>query len=169
MSLSLDHIFAELRYYEDRARSDEETRDSKLATLIALSGAVLGLLAASLPEDVVASGAIVAFCVAVALFVCALLVATQFAIRHPLLAPYLGGPLELIPEVALEEFDAYLTQPFQDAERVALLRRALPVMNLAIAVRRRNTARKERCLNVATWFVAAGILATASYAAILAL
>jgi hypothetical protein len=166
---SLQHIFTELRYYEDRARSDEETRDGRLATLVALSGAVLGLLAASLPEDGLCGIGLVVFCLAVLSFALAILVATQFAIRIPLLTARFGGRLERVTEPGREEFESYLTEAFQTADPDLLRRRVLPVMTLAIGIRRRNAARKERCLDLAVWLIAAGILMIACYVAILAL
>ncbi len=166
---TIDHIFAELRYYQDRARSDEETRDTRLATLVALSGAVLGLLIASLPDGEGSVVGVALFCAAAALFTCALLVATQFALLLPPVAPYFGGRLEPIPELDLAEFTSYLTPQFQEAEKMVLQTRVLPAMNSAIAARRRNSARKERCLRVAISLIASGVSATAVYAAILLL
>lgn len=163
---TIEHIFVELRYYEDRARSDEETRDTRLATLIALSGAVLGLLVASLPDEGSTPG-VIAFCCAAVLFTCALLVATQFALLLPGIAQYFGGSLEPIPEVDLAEFTDYLTPEFQAAEKTTLQTRVLPAMNSAIGARRRNAARKERCLRVAVLLIAIGVFATAAYASIL--
>jgi hypothetical protein len=168
-SSALQHIFAELRYYEDRARAEEATRETRLGTLVALSAAVLGLLAASLPEANVPVTGVIFFCVAVVLFVAAILVATQFVIRLPLLAHFFGGSLETVPEVGQEEFDAYLTPTFQTAEVDVLRRRSIPAMTAAIAARRRNAARKERCLDMAGWLIASGIVSAATYAVILVL
>lgn len=166
---ALTHIFAELRYYEDRARAEEETHESRLSTLVALSAAVLGLLAASLPDADVAVTGIVFFCIAVVLFVAAILVATQFVIRLPLLAHSFGGPHEAVPEVGREEFDAYLTPALQAAEEDVLRRRSIPAMSAAVAARRRNVARGRRCLDTAIWLVASGVVSAATYAVILAL
>jgi hypothetical protein len=166
---TIDHIFSELRYFEDRARVEEGTRDTRLATLVALSGAVLGLLAASLPGKGLSVVGTVLFCLSILLFALALLVATQFVIRLPFLSRPLGGLLETVPEVGLRELDSYLTPQFQAAEQAVLQRRALPAMSSAIAARRRNAARKERCLDLAVWLIAAGIVAAAAYAAILVL
>lgn len=166
---AIEHIFTELRYYEDRARSDEETRDGRLATLVALSGAVLGLLAASLPEGGLCDFGLVFFCLAVLCFALAILVATQFVIRLPFTAVRFGGRLERIPELGRAEFDSYLTDAFQEADPDVLRRRVLPAMNSAIGTRRRNAARKERCLEMAVWLIAAGILMIAGYVAIIAL
>jgi hypothetical protein len=159
-------IFEELRYYEDRARSDEEIRDGRLATLVALSGAVLGLLAASLPSNLCRS-AIVFLSIAGASFVLAILVATQFVARFSLLAHFFGGRLERVPEIGLQEFSNYLTSPFQEADPELLRERVLPVMNAAIGTRRRNAARKERCQDAAISLIAIGISAATAYAVIL--
>lgn len=69
----------------------------------------------------------------------------------------------------MAEFTAYLTPQFQAAEKVVLQTRVLPAMNSAVAARRRNSARKERCLKVAISLIASGVSATAAYAAILLL
>ena len=140
-----------------------------MATLVALSGAVLGLLAASLPDGHLSSAGTSFFCAAVFFFALALLVATQLAIRVGFAATRLGGRLETIPEVDISEFEAYLKQEFQEAEPTDLRRRVLPVMSSAISSRRRNVARKERCLDVASRLVGCGVLAGVAYAAILAL
>lgn len=167
--VSLDFIFSQLRYYEDRAREDEETRDTRLGTLVALSGAVLGLLAASLPGGGLCTAGIVVFCLAAACFAAAILVATQFVIRLGGISARFGGRLEQVPELAIEEFDWYLTKPFQEGEPAQLQRRVMPAMSSAIAVRRRNAARKERCQDVTIWLIASGIVAGAAYVAILAI
>jgi hypothetical protein len=86
-----------------------------------------------------------------------------------LLARSLGGPLETIPEVGQEEFDAYLTPALQAAEEDVLRRRSIPAMTAAIAARRRNIARGRRCLDTAIWLVASGVVSAATYAVILAL
>ncbi len=112
---------------------------------------------------------IVFFCLSVVLFTLALLVATQFVVRVVAIARFFGGRLEEIPQVAMEEFRFYLTPQFQAAEQSDLQRRALPVMRSAIATRRRNAARKENCLALATPLIAAGIFTAAIYAAILAI
>jgi uncharacterized protein (DUF58 family) len=166
---ALTHIFVELRYYEDRARAEEETHETRLGTLVALSAAVLGLLAASLPDADVAIAGVVFFCIAVILFVAAILVATKFVIRLPLLARSFGGPLETVPEVGREEFDAYLTPTLQAADPDVLRRRSIPAMTAAVAARRRNVARGRRCLDTAIWLVASGVVSTATYAVNLAL
>jgi hypothetical protein len=166
-SNALTHIFAELRHYEDRARADEETRETRLATLVALSGAVLGLLAASFSGKAISTTGVAFFCLAAGLFVLAILVATQFVIRLPVVSRRFGGRLEKVKEVGLREFDFYLTPQFQNAEKADLQKRVLPILRLAIGSRRRNVARKQRCLDVAVWLIAGGVLATAVYAAIL--
>jgi hypothetical protein len=166
---AIDHIFSELRYYEDRARADEGSRDTRLGALVALSGAVLGLLASSIPGGHLQTDAIILLCISVAFFVLAILVATQLVIRLPLVSNRFGGHLERVKEVDLSEFDYYLTSSFQEAENADLQRRVLPVMRSAIGSRRRNVARKERSLAVAIWLIAAGLLAAAAYAAILVL
>lgn len=167
---TMNHIFSELRYYEDRAREQEGTRETRLATLVALSGAVLGLLVASVKSGGPQVPALVLFLTSAALFVLAILVATQFVISRyvPLVVSRrLGGRLERVKEVDLTEFDYYLTEEFQDAARQDLQRRVLPVMRSAIGARRRNVARKERSLDIATWLVACGIVSAAAYAGIL--
>jgi hypothetical protein len=166
---TLDHIFSELRYYEDRARTDEGSRDTRLGALVALSGAVLGLLATSIPSGHLQTDAVILLCVSVAFFVLAILVATQLVIHLPLISRRFGGHLERVGEVDLSEFDYYLTPTFQDADSKDLQRRVLPVMRSAIGSRRRNVARKERSLAVAIWLIAGGLLTAAAYAAILVL
>jgi hypothetical protein len=163
---AVELIFEELRYYEDRARSDEEIRDGRLASLITLSGAVLALLAASLPSSLCGT-AIVLLSVAGGSFALAILVATQFVVRFSLFAQFFGGRLERVPEVGLQEFGNYLTSSYQEADPVVLRGRVLPVMNAAIGTRRRNAARKERCQDVAIFLVALGLAAATAYAVIL--
>jgi hypothetical protein len=166
---SISFIFTELRYQEERARSEEEARDARLSTLVALSGAVLGLLAASLPGDGLCTAGAIFFCAAVASFAVALLTATQAAIRLPALAGFFGGALEDVVEVGEAEFDNYLTEAFQRSAPDVLRSRVLGVMRTAIAARRRNAGRKERCLEATTGCVGAGVVAGAIYVAILVL
>jgi hypothetical protein len=166
---SIEFIFEELRHQEERARSEEEMRDTRLATLVALSGAVLGLLAASLPGPGLSALGTVFFCAAVVFFAAALLTATQAAIRLPLISGLFGGALEDVVEVGELEFANYLTEVFQRSEPDVLRRRVLGVMRTAIGARRRNTGRKERCLRATIWCVGSGVVAGAVYVGILVL
>ena len=168
---TIGHIFAELRYYEDRARADDATRELRLGALAALSGAVLGLLTASVGKNALSTAAVILFVVAAVAFVLAILVATQFMVRLriPLISHRFGGRLERVKEVAESEFDYYLTDEYQAANQADLQRRVLPVMRSAIGSRRRNLRRKEQSLDVASWLFAIGILAGAAYASILVL